>query len=393
MFPHAFAIVVAFTLLRTPTPLDAFHTLLKARTAPALDPADDLERPDAESLVREAKALWYMEKDYTGALAKFNAAVDADPEDNDARLQRGYFFEVLSVIAVQESRAEFKERAKDDYQHISDADPDSLVAGTARDGLKRLSGEAFFEPKPVDCPEAAAEIHARGDDLYGARRFADAIMEYEKATAGCPRAAAWWVDLADSHYVLGDYESAEQLFVKALAIDPWNREAHRFLANTELQLGDREAAMHQLTLTVVSDPSYEAGWSALQMYAAALGRKWNRVYGGRTAEPPSFERASWIAYRSAMASARASHGGSTSALAVERAAVKSALEVARQAEGSSPAGTRSFWSMMARAERSGFLDEAIFIHLLDAELAVEYPEFRRTNGTRLASYLETMLMQ
>src|SRR5262249_745609 len=134
-------------------------------------------------------------------------------------------------------------------------------------------------------------------------------------------------------------------------------------------------------------------WSALHMYAAAMGRKWNRVYGGRNAQPPNFERASWIAYRSAMASARASHAGSTSALAVERAAVRSALEVARQTEASSPAETPSVWSMMSGADRAGFLDEAIFIHLLDAELAVEYPEFRKKNGPRLASYLETLLMQ
>ena len=390
MFRHAFPIVVTSTLLLVPSPAGAFTVLPKPASAPTLGPTGELERPDPQSLVREAKALWYVENDYTGALAKFNAAVDADPKDNDVRLQRGYFFEVLSGIVVPNVRAAFRERAQDDYQRISDADPDSLVAGMARDGLARLAGEDFLEPKPVTCPETAIEVHAHGDMLYGARRFADAIGEYEKATAGCPQASAWWVDLADSHYVLGDFESAEALFGRALSIDPWNREAHRFLADTELQLGDREAAIHQLTLTVVSDPSYEAGWSALQIYATSMGRKWNRVYGGRTAEPPGVERASWIAYRSALASTPASHGGS--ALAVERAAVRSALEVARQAAASSPAGARSFWSMMSRAERAGFLDEAIFMHLLDAELAAEYPEFRKNNASRLASYLETILM-
>jgi len=32
------------------------------------------------------------------------------------------------------------------------------------------------------------------------------------------------------------------------------------------------------------------------------------------------------------------------------------------------------------------------MHLLDAELAAEYPEFRKNNASRLASYLETILM-
>ena len=55
------------------------------------------------------------------------------------------------------------------------------------------------------CPEPAREAHARADSLYGAQRFADAAVEYAKATNGCPDHAAWWVDFADSHYVLADY--------------------------------------------------------------------------------------------------------------------------------------------------------------------------------------------
>jgi hypothetical protein len=49
--------------------------------------------------------------------------------------------------------------------------------------------------------------------------------------------------------------------------------------------------------------------------------------------------------------------------------------------------------MMARAEDTGFLDEAIFIHMLDASLAPEYPAFRETNAERLTSYLETVILE
>ena len=48
--------------------------------------------------------------------------------------------------------------------------------------------------------------------------------------------------------------------------------------------------------------------------------------------------------------------------------------------------------MMARAYQAGFLDEAIFIHLLNAELAAEYPAFREENAERLASYLKTVIL-
>ena len=48
--------------------------------------------------------------------------------------------------------------------------------------------------------------------------------------------------------------------------------------------------------------------------------------------------------------------------------------------------------MMARADDAGFLDEAIFLHMLDAPLAAEYPAFREKNAERLAAYLETVIL-
>jgi tetratricopeptide (TPR) repeat protein len=390
VFRRAFPAVGALALLLVASPAGATTSTPRPGSVANLARAQSVELPDAQALLREAKALWHIEKDFNGALAKFNAAVDAAPDDSDVRLQRGHFFEVLSALVIPADRAKFRQFAQEDYEEIAESDPDALIAGVARDGLTRLAGEEFLEVKTVECPEPAIEVHARGESLYGARRYADAIAAYEKATAGCPEAAAWWVDFADSHYVVADYRRAKELFVKAIAVDPWNREAHRFLADTDLQLGDAESALHELVLTVVSDPMYEAGWSALRLYGTALGRKWRRVYGNRGAEPRGADAAAWVAYLNAKADGRE---GSMSALAVERAAVKSALAAARATEPGPSKVTGPFWAMMARAEQAGYLDEAIFIHLLDAGLAGEYPAFREKHAQRLATYLETMIME
>ena len=48
--------------------------------------------------------------------------------------------------------------------------------------------------------------------------------------------------------------------------------------------------------------------------------------------------------------------------------------------------------MMDRAEKAGFTDEAIFLHMLDAALAEEYVAFRERNGARLVEYLETLIV-
>jgi tetratricopeptide (TPR) repeat protein len=392
MIRRALPFLATLMMLLAPTQAGAMLSTRKSGAAPKLGPVGSFERPDAMALLREAKDLWHIEEDYTGALAKFNAAVDADPNDNRTRLERGYFFEILSTIVVANDKAKFAARAKLDYEHVAAADPDSLGAGLARDGLTRLAGESLIEVKRVACPESAIEAHARADALYGARRFADAAVEYERATAGCPDNAAWWVDFADSYYVLEDYEKAEELFVKALSVDPWNREAHRFLSDTEIQLKNGEAAVHQLVLAVASDPFYETGWSALRAYAAAMGRKWNRVYGNSKATAGNADAAAWVAYGAAKTNVRDAHPETASALEIEREAVKTALKTARETEAGASKGPGPFWSMMARAEDAGFLDEAIFIHMLDAELAAEYPAFREKHAERLASYLETVVL-
>ena len=384
MIRRMLPVLITLTILFIAAPAGAVKSTQKAGAPSKLGPAATFERPNAKELLREAKELWHLKADYTGALAKFNAAVDADPKDNDTRLQRAHFFEMLTAIVVPDDKAEFQARAQDDYEHIATEDPDSLIAGMARDGLTRLAGESVIEVRRVECPEPATEARARANSLYGARRYAEAAVEYEKATAGCPDDAASWVDFADSYYVLEDYGRAKELFVKALSVDPWNREAHRYLSDTELQLKNVEVAVHQLVLAVVSDPTYEAGWSGLRTYATAMGRKWNRTYGDRRAEPANADGASWVAYRAAKAKAREAHLEAASALAIEREAVKAALGASKE--------PGPFWSMMARAERAGFLDEAIFIHMLGAELAAEYPAFREENAERLTSYLETVIL-
>ena len=73
--------------------------------------------------------------------------------------------------------------------------------------------------------------------------------------------------------------------------------------------------------------------------------------------------------------------------------MKTALQAARDVEASASKRPDAFWSMMARAERAGFLDEAIFIHMLDEGLAREYPAFREKNAESLASYLETVILR
>ena len=387
MFRRTLPVLTTFALMLAAKPAGAVATMQpkRASAAPVLESTVEFERPTKE-LLREAKDLWLMKEDFSGALAKFNAAVAMDPSDNEVRLQRAHFFEVLSQIVIPDDRTKFETLARTDFEQIVGTDPESLIAGVARDGLTRLAGPPLFEAKLVSCPATAANAHARANALYGAHKFKEAVLEYGRAADGCPEAASWWVDLADTFYEVEDYEKAKRNFLKALSVDPWNREAHRFLADAHVQLGDNAAAVHQLVLAVVSDPTYEAGWSALRGYASALGFSWKRVYGDRRPVAANADGAAWTAYAAVKAQAREGGMGAASALAIERKAVKAALEAGSGAPG-------PFWTMLARAEQAGFLDEAIFLHLLDPALAAEYPAYREKHAERLASYLETVILR
>jgi tetratricopeptide (TPR) repeat protein len=430
MLGRTVPILAVLAMLGAATPAQAAKRANNAEPAPTLAPAAKIEPIDANELVRQANDLWHLKEDYNGALAKFNAAVDAAPKDTGVRMQRANFFEYVSGVVIPDEKQKFKDLARDDYRQIADDDPDSVRAGIARDGLTRLSGTMLIEGPRVECPAEAIEAHDRAESMFGAHRFAEAATEYEKATTACPAAAAFWVHYADSFYLLEQYDKAKELFVKALTVDPWNRAGHRFLADTEAKLENGDAVIQQLELAVVSDPIYEAGWSSLRSYATAMGRKWNRVYGDKTAvmrgsetddksitiivpaevesKPPGGDAALWVGYGMAKALVLSGKKFDTdaagqvverqldpkamSALEIERESVKSTLQMSRELEAGAADKPGAFWSMLARAERGGFLDEAIFLHLLDAELAAEYPAFREKNAERLVTYLDTMIV-
>jgi tetratricopeptide (TPR) repeat protein len=385
--------------------------------------------PDAKGPLSQANDLWNL-KDYNGALAAFNQAVDSAPNDVDVRLQRAGFFEVVSGIVTDNQTEKFKELACQDYQKVATDAPDSTRAGVARDGLTRLAGKTLLTSATVTCPKEAEVAADRAGELFSARRFEEAASEDEKATAGCPSSAAYWVHFADVYFNLEQYEKAKKLFRRALEVDPWSRMGHRFLADTEWNLKNGDAAVHEAALAVVSDPVYEAGWSSLRNYANATGREWKRVFGVKTQvtttdskkgtgkdmtvnipvpeHPDKGPDKGWIGYGLFKASAmwgsvvekdasgkpvtKKIDPSTLSALDIERLAVRNTLVSLAEVSASTSEKPGPFWSMMKRADDAGFVDEAIFLHMLDAPLAREYPAFRDKNAAKLVEYLETMIV-
>jgi tetratricopeptide (TPR) repeat protein len=392
--------------------------------------------PTSEILQRLQKAADAFHRDRDPALAAklYSEIVDAHPEDPSARMGRALFFEQFSGMVKEEARAKYVGYALQDLSWVAEKDPDGFWGGSARDGIRRLRGEALFPTARVSCPPEATEAYDRAEREYGGGRYRESLPHYAVATERCPAGANYWLSYADAHAMLGDDAQAKLLFEKAIAADPWNGVARRMLSRVEMRLGDAEAAFRQSAMAVIADPESEASWSALRTVAEQTGRAWHRVYAqkpevGAGAKPgdthitlPIFgndaaaeddgtdtkglsreerkrrkqakkaEEAAesaalvpWMTY--AMHKALEVSKTQKAPLEVERESIGVALTSSKEA-GSAGA---PFWAMLHRAKDAGFLDEAIYFHLMDAQLAPGYRAHREAHPDRLLDYLRNVL--
>ena len=391
------------------------------------------EPPKSKELVARAQKLWHEEQDFRGALAAFDEALAAEPSNLDAHLQRGTFLFWLWERSAPEQRDKVGQAARAEFEWLDINAGDTIYAGIARDVGRQLDGEVWFAEATVDCPPAAAQAMGEAETLFAARKFEASLEQYRKAVEACPASGAIRTGYADAVYVLGEYDLAAQLFRDAIAVDPWRRTAHRYLADAEIRLGHTDAALRECILAIVSDPTYEAAWSALRGVAEGTGRNWRRVRAekpqveagtkedGQAAvnvalpglsegKAPSSreeqdEAGAWLMYGLAKAGilggifdrngeprpkgAAAAPNLLESRLALERAAVRKALQVVRTPRRKAPA---AFWGNLLLARKAELLDAAIFLTMMDRELAAEYPAYREAHGEELVRFVETVLV-
>jgi tetratricopeptide (TPR) repeat protein len=418
-------------------------TLLLATIATSPTIRADGTPPDpqrAQALLKKAIHLWQGKQDYNGALRAYNEAVETDPDSLQIRLERAGFLEIVSGMVIEKDRDRFKRLAREDYEFITRRAPDSVAAGVARDGIARIEQRVLFPETSVSCPPGAKRAYDEAEERYHRRDMKAAVKRYATAADACPESAAILVSYADSYYLLKQYDRADRLFRKAIEIDPWDRKAHRFLADTENRLGHNEEALRQAALAIISDPTYEAAWASLRQLAGIQGRGWARIYGDkprvtagtddagkrkvaialRDGPSPSATAGSdrpggpgddasvWTGYALFKAGVldgfiiepgadgipvkRFVDPTAMTALEIERLAVRGGLTMLEEMSASSGNPPGPFWSMMARADRAGFLDEAILIHLVDEGLVGDYLAYRDRHADRLLSYLETLMV-
>jgi hypothetical protein len=102
---------------------------------------------------------------------------------------------------------------------------------------------------------ATPEAHyARASLLYDKGELAEAVKEYEAATALRPRDYALWLELGRAREQSGDAFGALTAFKESARLAPFYAQPRWQLGNTLYRLGRRDEAFKELQLAVASDP-------------------------------------------------------------------------------------------------------------------------------------------
>ncbi len=143
-------------------------------------------------------------------------------------------------------------------QYLQKAGPEATHADTANRAIARLAGttagNAARTPKQTQL-EAAAQYIAAGSKLHTAKKYNQAIDQYEKAIQADPTQKEAYYNMGLSYYSLKKYPEAIRAYVDALTLEPRDANARYMLVLAYSQQGkwsdaEREAkALKQVDAT------------------------------------------------------------------------------------------------------------------------------------------------
>ncbi len=308
-------------------------------------------------------------------------------------------------------------------ERVAQEQEGTIQGALALDAMTDLAGRRLFPEKAFECGAEAIRVYDQAESSFAARRYEDALSRYQHAVELCPDNAVWWIHAGDALFHSGEYSRARDMYSHGLEIDPWNRSGHRFLSDAEANLGRALAAYRSAVLAVVADPTYEAGWLWLRNLAVDLGGEFHRVRGRKpnvvtndgkptmqisAAYDSQATLTSWLAYglvRWGYTREGAAAGDEDSApldptreewrgltpLEREKVLIADALDLYRNYVQDHPDVTSAFWGQMQTAVEAGFEVEAIYIHLMDRDLAPSYVEYRAEHHDRLIAYISELV--
>jgi tetratricopeptide (TPR) repeat protein len=365
-------------------------------------------------------------------LDSYNAVLATDPNNVPMRAARCAYFADLTERAG--SKAEWqnlRRRALVDCNIVLKTATQGRQIANTIDTIRVLEWQFLFMPKQYACPENARQAATVAYSLFLGLKLTESLPQYRRAAEGCPENASGWVEYGNTYMLMGDLRQAERYILEGLKRDRWHRAANLFLSDLYRRQGQVDLAYKHSALAVISDPLYEFGWEQLRELTKASGREWRRVVNQRAVvavdgENPQINLALWTNFESpefqfwfnlavieasevkadvkpnvflgighdladTVRQRRQSETTNPNALINDRDRVRKNLEIQRKRIAKDAKYRSVLTDVVEEALQKGYLDEAIFLNLIDWRLVPAYAEYREKHADRLLDYIASVL--
>ena len=216
--------------------------------------------PDSPAVHSNRAAALMKQGRWHDAIADCTCALDLDPKYFKALMRRG-------AALLETGEAGSEARAVDDLTAAAAIDPANkearkllerarraVVDNVERKGMRRVAiveddGDdaaeinATNETKTQSSSSTAEEAKSRGNDLFKAKRFADAVDAYTEALAADPTMSTALCNRSGARYLLGEYAGAEADATAAVNLDPTYVKAFHRRAAARWRLGNLDGAL------------------------------------------------------------------------------------------------------------------------------------------------------
>lgn len=172
--------------------------------------------------------------------------------------------------------------------------PDSVALSIGRQARQSLLAPTLVEPAQPVCSPLAVEAYEQAEQLFSTGAFEAALSRYDAALELCPEQTTWWTWSGDAALRTHGPAAALERYRRAVALDPCQHVAHRFVADTVLGLpGLDDTAIHDgfasAVRSVACKPDYEPGWATLRAWLAVSELRL-MVIDLRQADPEGYRR-------------------------------------------------------------------------------------------------------
>jgi tetratricopeptide (TPR) repeat protein len=184
------------------------------------------------------------------------------------------FFSVLALVYAIDAARERSETAG--FDELGDylppepePEPESVVRPAAASGPKPGAGGSL--PAVQNVPEAQ-NWHRKGNELYAAGQYAEAITCFDKALSLHPRLADAWAARGLACNALRQYQEAIRCYDEALRLDSRDPAVWHNKGNTLCAIGRLEGALSCYNEALIIDPRDARAWTNKGICLASLGR-------------------------------------------------------------------------------------------------------------------------